>query len=467
MKAWDLATGVPPPETIDVGCVIVGGGPSGTGPLVYAGWAGRLDDFLADGVALVEESGELCTGAVPTYDILSNSPGDRFLEALEHPGSRGAFPRASISASRVALDRCRTKHIPLPLAASLLREVGLDLRAWFERQANAYLLDRCRVDHVRQVADGRYEALVESCREPRRMAYRVRAKSVLIATGGSPVVDRETGAELLRQCERVGNQPNFVTSQDLITRTVSTRDILSSHKRGVVIIGGSHSAFSVAGLLLSDFPPEWFREGDIVVAHRRRIKLFYDSAAHAQADGYDEFSPEDVCPQTNRIYRVGGLRGAARELYRRVTLAPGTAPERRIRLFAATAKSTSECWPIDWSRLGAVIFATGYKLREVPIFDIDGAEIPLLGTFTGRYVDTRSQMLRSDGRLIPNIYSVGAATGYLPQSEFGGETSFMGRENSIWLCQHGLGKRLAECLLSPDLIPVERSARMADSDSGA
>lgn len=434
------------PKRVDVGCAIVGGGPAGTGPLVYAGWAGRLDDFVAEGIALIEESGELCSGAIPSFDILSNSPADRFLEALEHPGSQAAFPRACSSSLRAEFHAIRTQHVPLPRAGQLLRELGTDLRSWFERSAGAHLLDRCRAEVIREAADGRYEIEVVRSDGSRNVACIVRAKKILIATGGVPVVDRELGAAIARLCEEAGSNPTFATSHQVLNRTFPVTALLPKAGQRVLIVGGSHSAFSVASLLLDNSPANYFGSRQIIVAHRSRIKLYYDSAAHARSDGYHEYGPEDVCPQTQRIYRVAGLRGAARELYRRVSAAPGCEPEQRVQLTPIRDGVDPGNWPIEWECVGSVVFASGYKLRELPILDRAGVEVPMLGSFTGRYVDTSCRLLRVDGAPFPNIFAMGAATGYLPQQEFGGEKSFAGRDNSVWLCQHGLGQRLVDCL---------------------
>lgn len=437
-----------PSRRLDVGCLIVGGGPSGTGPLVYAGWAGRLEDFLRRGVALIEESQELCTGAIPSFDIPSNSPADRFLECLEHPGSHAAFPRACSSQIRAELDAVRTNYIHLPRAGNLLRELGMDLCDWFERSANSHLMRGCRVTSIRAMDDGRYEVAVTRAGEQDSIACIVTTTKILVATGGVSMIDREIGARIARACAEFGGAPAFMTAHQIISRAITAKALhtfFNERGRSIVIVGGSHSAFSVAGLLLGDFPDGYLAEGDIAIMHRSRIKLYYDSISHAEADGYADFDSDDICPQTKRIYRVGGLRGAARELYRRVMRSPGCTPESRVRLVASGGSATE--WPIDWSRVGAVVFASGYKLREVPFFDRYGQRIALHGSFTGRYVDTRSRLLQADGTPLLNVFAVGVATGYLPQLQFGGEQSFMGRENSVWLCQHGLGQLLLDSLL--------------------
>ena len=65
--------------------VIIGGGPGGLGPLVWAAQHGRLPDWLDDGVAIVERSGRL-GGSLGRYGINSDSLGGSYLECLAARG---------------------------------------------------------------------------------------------------------------------------------------------------------------------------------------------------------------------------------------------------------------------------------------------------------------------------------------------------------------------------------------------
>ena len=91
------------------------------------------------------------------------------------------------------------------------------------------------------------------------------------------------------------------------------------------MVGGSHSAFAVAGLLLRA-PVPW-RPGAITIAHRSPVLVTYPDVAAARADGAGVAAGQ-LCPATGMVHRFGGLRSDAAALYRRVR--QGT--ERRVRL---------------------------------------------------------------------------------------------------------------------------------------
>ena len=64
--------------------IVVGGGPGGLGPLIWAAQQGMLADWLDRGVAVVER-GERLGGTLGRYGIHSDSLGGSYLECLEAP----------------------------------------------------------------------------------------------------------------------------------------------------------------------------------------------------------------------------------------------------------------------------------------------------------------------------------------------------------------------------------------------
>src|SRR5436309_2518289 len=66
-------------------CVIVGGGPGGLGPLLWAAQHDRLPAWLDEGVAVIERSTRL-GGSLGRYGINSDSLGGSYLECLEPDG---------------------------------------------------------------------------------------------------------------------------------------------------------------------------------------------------------------------------------------------------------------------------------------------------------------------------------------------------------------------------------------------
>jgi hypothetical protein len=70
-----------------------------------------------------------------------------------------------------------------------------------------------------------------------------------------------------------------------------------------------------------------------------------------------------------------------------------------------------------------------------------------------RSVDSDCHLRRADGRPLPNVFSLGLASGYLPHGAMGGEASFVGQQNSSWLYQNDIGRTVyrsvQNCLSRP------------------
>src|SRR5204862_54024 len=81
-----------------------------------------------------------------------------------------------------------------------------------------------------------------------------------------------------------------------------------AHGARIVILGGSHSAYSVAGALLELPAARRLAAGQIVILQRREPRVFYPDRNAALEDLYD-VDAGDICPRTQGVNRMGGLRG--------------------------------------------------------------------------------------------------------------------------------------------------------------
>ena len=68
-----------------------------------------------------------------------------------------------------------------------------------------------------------------------------------------------------------------------------------------------------------------------------------------------------------------------------------------------------------------VIAALGYRPRALPVFNESGRPVPLLGL----------------------------AAGFVPHGKLGGEPSFKGQANGLWLWQSDVGGLIVDALLAP------------------
>lgn len=430
--------------------VIIGGGPSGTGPLVYGAWSGRLPELLGRGVALVENSDQLCSGRLGHYQINSNSTGATFIECLEH-GTASPYLRRSLDASaRERVAAYRDRVLPLPLAGELLNEIGRDLQDAFAEFPESKVFLRTQAEQIRVLMPSQFEVTLRDTQS--QQLQRITCQRVLMATGGNAHVPRRVGAALSMAARRNGaaEAPLMMSSDQLLQAdgVRAAQAWLDGYDAPVVaIVGGSHSAFSAAGLLLRQFGEDLLaRPGAVSLLSRAEPKLFYETGEDAAADGYTAYAQADV-GKRGQVYPIAGLRGDAKDLYRAMRGLGGAGPETRVRL-RALPESGADCdaLDIDWEQLALVVFASGYTLPEVPIVNARGAAVSLQGHYTDAYVDQQSRLLDACGASLPGLYAVGLATGFSPVEMLGGESTYSGKENSVWLCQHQLGETLFDAL---------------------
>ena len=417
--------------------VIVGGGPAGTGPLVWAARHGRLADWLNSGVALVEQS-EALGGSLGQYPLNADSRGTSFLECLD--GQACSSFLADLRTDPVAeeLERFRGGHPTLELVDRFERRLGAALLAEFDRHPNSRALTGTRAQAIRLQRDGSVSVYLAG-RDGQRTV--LRAASAVVAVGGRPnagwsEIEIAPGVHLGRWRDKI------VSSHRLLSRggaeEVARRLARAPRSPRVLVVGGAHSAFSAAWLLLERIPGLSFGPQGVRILHRSEPRPTYASRAAAHVDFY-EFSESDVCPATGRVHRLGGLQGDGRELWRRMNRKPGTRPDDR-----AVAMPIGRLSRADLLELLAdadlIVPALGYRLGALPIYDENGGRVPLAQD--GPAVGTNARLLAADGTPIPRIFGAGLGSGFVPWGPMAGEESFAGQQNSLWLYQNGLGKLL-------------------------
>ena len=55
------------------------------------------------------------------------------------------------------------------------------------------------------------------------------------------------------------------------------------------------------------------------------------------------------------------------------------------------------------------------------------------------------------GNPLPHLFAIGLAAGFVPYGKLGGEKSFRGQANGLWLWQNDVGAMIADAILSPGL----------------
>jgi hypothetical protein len=236
----------------------------------------------------------------------------------------------------------------------------------------------------------------------------------------------------------------MMSSDVLLTQSGLSRaaSLLADARPHVLILGGSHSAYSAAWALLNLIPQRQFGKGAITIVCRHDPKIFYPARADARADGYP-FVEDDICRRTQRVNRLAGLRGDGRELWRSMTSRPGTASENRVRTLRCESLETMEG---ELVRLAydadLIVTAFGYAPRTIPIYDATGRRLALQADEGGPAVDDDARILLRNGRALPNVFAIGLGSGYRPHGPMGGEPSFRGQANSLWLYQNDIGGKV-------------------------
>src|SRR5258708_17875885 len=160
--------------------VVVGGGPGGMGPLLWAAQYGLLDAWLKQGVALVERSGRL-GGTLGRYGICSDSLGGSYLECLEAEALAPSFHPLREQPTTIAMQRYRQSFPPLPLVDRYMGDIGQAMAATITSHSASALHLRTTVQSVHLRGDGTVAVFARRHdAHPRTLV----ARSAIIALGG-------------------------------------------------------------------------------------------------------------------------------------------------------------------------------------------------------------------------------------------------------------------------------------------
>lgn len=403
--------------------IILGGGPGGTGPLVWAAQTGFLDAWLDQGIVLVDSQPQL-GGTLGRYAINSDTLGGAYLECLE-AGSAHLFLR-EMRTDPVAqeMQGYRKGFPPLSLVGRFMARLSAGLHDVLARHPRCVVLNSTTARSVTMQPDGSVRVTATG-RTARR--YRLQGRSVVMALGGAHPTPFPAyhGASPVLPSDTILTPAGLRQAADILRQ--------AKHPR-VVILGGSHSAYSVAWALTHLLGEQAVRDLDVVLLSRREPPVFYGSAAAAAADGY-AFVDGDICPRTGRVNRLGGLRGNGRDIWRQMRHHPGSL---RVRCQNEMELSAPELRALLTEAV-LLVPAFGYRSRQLPVLDHAGAVIALQTDPALPVVDAECKLYCADGSVLPNVFGIGLGTGFRPTEAMGGEPNFTGQANSLWLYQNDIG----------------------------
>ncbi len=425
--------------------LFVGAGPAGLAPLVWAARHGILAQVAAQGIAVVERSPQIGAGALSEHAIGSDTLAEAFLECL----AEGAEPRLCALRSHEAsltLAAFKGGAAPLPVVATFLAVLGQTMHEILLSH-RALVLTRHDAEHSRQLPEGKWCTRIAG---PQGESREILSERLVLATGAEQAL-----ADIA--AEQIGGRALLPALVDKIMLSgvalahggaaqIAARLAGRAHPR-VAIIGGSHSAVASANLLLRHGSGFDFDEGGVALLHRRPLRIFYPSIEAALADGYTSFNLDDVCPRTQRLFRLGGFRLEARELVRQALGIGGAAPEPRLKLCPLHGDGEqSAAWQI-LEQADLVIAALGYRPRALRLLDLEGRPIPL-AAYAARgapLVDRECRVIDQSHQPVPGVFALGLAAGFVPKgAALGGESSFIGQTNGLWLWQNNIGEMIMQ-----------------------
>jgi hypothetical protein len=433
------------------GVAIIGGGPAGLAPLLAAHRRGRLADLLREGVTVVEQSGSVGEGTIGRWCISSDSTAFTFADCLAGP------PDSELASLR---NHALTKEfvevgqgtVPLQRAGEFLGLVGQAMKEVIEASPNGRVLKGYRAVSTQRTSSGWLTRMkdIETGRE-----RTIESRNVVLATGASQPEERlrsehVAGVNLVERCgERLMQSGEVVSTAGFAA--VSARLAALGRPPRVAIVGGSTSAAAVAHALLNRMPGVTFGPNGLAILHRRPLRIFYPNVEAALADGYTEFGPDDICPISGRVFRLSGFRLDSRELIMRARGIGGRPAEPRLQLHRLGVDDAASLELLDNADL--VIAALGYRPRALPVFDEAGERV-ILQSETGpqaRLVDNYCRVMDASGNALPHLFAIGLAAGFVPYGKLGGEKSFRGQANGLWLWQNDVGALIADAIVPPSL----------------
>ena len=432
----------------DVRTVVIGGGPAGTAMLTAASKQNRLVPLVEAGLAIVERGPRLGAGALGGYAIRSDTTAETFLSAVKDNPHPELAALAQHPAARLMERYIGELGAPLADTAPLLEATGERLGTIVRAHGGSVLTGHA-AQEVRRTADGRWATRVADGHGATRT---ILSDRIVVATGGYQT-DEQVAAK------RVAGMPLGVMAgrrlmrSDIVLRqggiaAVQER-LRACRAPRIAIVGASTSAIAAAVLLLKSQPGFAFGAGAITIVHRQPLKPFYPTIAAAHAEGFHDFDENDICPVSGFVLRLAGLRLESRELVLRMLSLGGRTPDPRVTTHRITGDHDAAARAII-EGADLVIGALGYRPRCVPLIGVDGTPLSLAHHVGRPMVDRHCRLLDATDRPVPGAYGIGLSAGFVPWGRLGGEASFRGQANGLWLWQNDVGQMIVDQVLEPE-----------------
>lgn len=429
--------------------LMIGAGPAGTAVLSAADKNGCLPDLVRAGLVMVDRAEHLGNGLIGRYTINSDSTAETFLTQVNQSKIEAVRALESHPAVQAIAAHIGDLGAPLPKAGVFLEVVGTQL-VDFVRENGGAVLSGHEVIEVRQTKGGFWSSRIRCLGDGTEQE--IVSRNVVIATGGyqpeSLIAEKRVAGVVVssRYSAKLLRSDIFLAEEGF----EAARAIIGARKNPrIAVLGGSTSALAAVNKLLKPESGWDFDDSAIALLHRRALRPFYPSIEAAHADGFMDFGPDDICPVSGFVYRLAGFRLEARALVLRLLGVAGAEPEPRVRVHCISGDGDGEAVSI-MNEADLIVAALGYLPHAVPLRDRNGDRIALAPELPHHppMVDGACRVRDIEGQPIEGLYGIGLAAGFVPHGKLGGEPSFRGQANGLWLWQNDVGQLIVEQLLA-------------------
>lgn len=436
------------------GYAVAGFGPAGCGFLVHAIKTGAIKDLVDDGLIVIDRAKVPGPGKVGDYHLTGNSLSRAFLDCVDDPDLTWLF--GDLCAADKSIKQLRALEYeapPLDIVGEFLTMMAQRTMDHLIKEYGVPFLLETEIDRLQHHFPDSYDLKLRNRHTGH--AFTVQARNVICAMGGRQARKIVEGTEIMpglklgESTDRLMVSDEFLTMDDEAVRAAVP--ISGGASSDIVVVGGSHSAISTVDRLCQALAPVGLKR--LTMLHGSPLRLYYESADAARADNYPFDDPENICAMSGRVNRFGGLRYRSLDVAKSI-LKTGRMPEHDVEIHWLPLKSSNPAMITQaLHEAPAVIACMGYQAHLPPVVNDKGMDIPLCNWPRGVEVDETGRIMTVFQGPMQGLYAIGLGSTLLRRSDaIGGELSFQGVADGVWLYHNHGGGVILRALQSRQLV---------------
>ena len=261
--------------------VIVGAGPAGTAPLIFAAKIKELENLLDSKIAVLDQGKQMGAGVIGNYIVNSDTKCIVFLKTLDQLEQETVFTKVLRSEAYKLLKEYQDISIPLKLAGKFFAEIGNALESRLKKHPTSGFFPYTEAKSLHLSTTGNITTrTVTTIDDHKKQEQEFSSQKVLLAIGGKQIREKAIEESIIQNLSLEKFADKVLLSDFVLTQVgvvEVSRKLQKSPRKNVVIIGGSNSGFSVAWMLLNKLKKVKFSSDDIKLLHRNKVKLCYGS----------------------------------------------------------------------------------------------------------------------------------------------------------------------------------------------